>query len=78
MEKLIGGNGRKPQISATAKMMCKSALKERFQETAKPHSKNARLVVPKLLRSYENPFELMEGSNDGFAVCEGLLGAMQR
>jgi len=52
MEKLIGGNRRKPQISATAKMMCKSTLRERFQETAKPHSKNAGLVLPELLRSY--------------------------
>jgi hypothetical protein len=52
MEKLIGGNRRTPQISATAKMMRISTLRERFQETAKSHSRNTRLVLPELLRSY--------------------------
>jgi len=65
MEKPIGGSRKKPQISATAKMMCKSTFRERFQETAKPHSRNASLVLPELLRSYKKTIEPVSKMESG-------------
>ena len=65
MEKLIGGNRRKPQISATAKMTCISTLRERFQETTKHHSRNAKLVLPELLRSYKKTIEPVSKMESG-------------
>jgi len=47
-EKPIRVHGRKPQISATAKERRKFTLRERLQETPKPHFRNS-VISPGLI-----------------------------
>ena len=51
-EKPIRVHGRKPQISDTAKVRSKFTLRERLQETPKPHSGNP-IISPELIENLQ-------------------------
>jgi hypothetical protein len=52
-EKLIWLIRRKPQISTTANVRSKFTLRERLQETPKPHSRNL-ILSPELIEKFQN------------------------
>jgi len=66
-EKLIWLIRRKPQISTTAKVRSKFTLRERLQETPKPHSRNP-IISPGLIEKLPSLYENIPG----FLALQGI------